>query len=92
MTTQTAKANYIAAKAAYMEITGQFETRESRRENRSEIVDAYEAKVKAECDLVDMGFEKLEKSLGKNMNETLNSIISDCGSREYACELTIKYI
>ena len=92
MTTKQAKANYIEAKAIYTSISKAFNTREARRVNRTEMVKAYEAKTKAATDLVDMGFEKLEKALGKNMNESLNLILSDTETRNNMADLTLKYI
>ena len=92
MTTNTAKANYIQAVANYNALSESFQTREARRENRPAIAAAYDAKVKAEYDLVDMGFEKLEGILGKNMNTTLEVILADTESRESIALLTLKYI
>ena len=92
MTTKTAKANYIQAVTNYNALSESFQTREARRENRPAIAAAYDAKVKAEYNLVDMGFEKLEGILGKNMNTTLEAILSDADSRENIAILTLKYI
>jgi len=92
MTAKQAKDNYITAKAIYIALSDKYKNRHHRRENRLEIAEAYNQVIKAEVDLIDISAEQLEKEMDLNLNNVINTIVTDANARSQIAVIAFQYL